>query len=187
MKIIINAVCSRKRLPSEKWILRFPQNWIQGILLDRTWKTDIWRANFEKCTFEKITFQVFGGYKKGKKSYLSTAYFNLAEIWLWDVWSIHVLILQVYQNLLTECGIPLVNLVAAAFQRHSFCEFLTQFAPISGPPIVFLWAATKINNKDTLKVSWKITTITDPNLSFFLSNGVKFEDEIPGRTLKIND
>ncbi len=50
--------------------------------------------NFKKCTFEKIAFKVFGGYKDEKNSYLSTAYNNLAEIWLWNVWSIHVLILQ---------------------------------------------------------------------------------------------
>ncbi len=39
-------------------------------------------ADFKKCTFEKIAFKVFGGYKDETNSYHSTAYTDLAEIWL---------------------------------------------------------------------------------------------------------
>ncbi len=64
------------------------------LILQRSSKSVKQSANFEKCSFKKIEFQVFGRYKDKNDSYLSTTYTNLAEIWLWNVRSIRVLILQ---------------------------------------------------------------------------------------------
>ncbi len=129
-------------------------------------------VNFEKCTFEKIKFKVFEGYKDKKNSYLCTAYTNLAETWLWNVWSVRVLFLRSSFKYIEQTVIFCSSIWRLQhFKNILFCEFLTQFGPISGPVIAFLQAAAEINNKDTLKVRRKITIITDPNLGFFLAMG----------------
>ncbi len=51
-------------------------------------------ASSSKSVEQSANFEVFGGYKDEKNSYFSTSCTNLAEIWLWDVWNIRVLILQ---------------------------------------------------------------------------------------------
>ncbi len=76
------------------WNLAWDVWSIQVLILQCSSKSVEQSANFEKCTFEKFEFQVFGGYKGEKNSYLSTVYTNLAEMWLWDVWSVHALTLQ---------------------------------------------------------------------------------------------
>ncbi len=76
-------------------------------------------------------------------------------------------------------------MAAAAFQKLSFCKFLTQFYPISGPLIAFLWVAAKINNKDILKLCRKITKITDPNFVFFLGDGTNPRMKFPAEYLKL--
>ncbi len=60
-----------------------------------------------------------------------------------------------------------------------FCEFLTQFDPISGRLIAFLHAAAEINNKDTVKVCSKIMKIADLDLGFFLDDGTNPRMKFP--------
>ncbi len=97
---------------------------------------------------------------------------QLAEIWLRDVWSIHILILQSSSKSVKRSAIFHSSIWRPLhFKNILFCEFLTQFDPISWPPIAFLLAAAKINNIDTLKICRKVTKITDPNLWFFLAMG----------------
>ncbi len=97
---------SRKRLTmSKKWILSFPQNWVVGNHINmfqkntrhitrQNLKNEHTKREFWKCTYEKIVFKLFGAHKDEKNSYFSAAYTNLAEIRLWDIRRIHVLILQ---------------------------------------------------------------------------------------------
>ncbi len=49
--------------------------------------------NLKNVLLRKSCLQFLGGFKEEKNSYHSTAYTNLAEILLWNVWSIYVLIL----------------------------------------------------------------------------------------------
>ncbi len=107
-----------------------------------------------------------------KNSYLSAVCTNFVEIWLWDIWSIHVLILQSSSKSVEQSMIFRTSIWwPQHFKNTLFCKFLTQFDPISEPLIAFLRAASEINNTDTLKVCKKITKITDPNLGFFVSTG----------------
>ncbi len=119
-------------------------------------------------SLQNVLLRFLGGYKDLKRGHISAL---SAPIWLWHVWSIHVLNLQSSLKSVEQ---------SANFEKCTFGkigEFLTKVDPISGPPTAFLWAAAKIHNKDAVKVCGKITKITDPNLGFFWRWG-ESEDEI---------
>ncbi len=65
------------------------------------------------------------------------------------------------------------------FKSIILCEFLTKVDPILGPLIAFSRVTAKINDKNTLKVCRKIAKITDPNLGFFLGDGVNPKMKFP--------
>ncbi len=72
-KIHLSAACTNL---TEIWLWDI---WsIHILILQSSLKSVEQSANFEKYTFEKNSFYVFGEYREGKNSYLSTAYTNLA-------------------------------------------------------------------------------------------------------------
>ncbi len=122
-----------------------------------------------------------GGHKDEKNSYLSTTYTTLAEIWLCDIWSIHVLILQISLKSVER---------STNFEKYTFekiGEFLTKFYSILGLPTVFLRSAAEINNKNTLKIMQENYENHWSEFKFFSWLWDESEDKILIRTFKIID
>ncbi len=87
---------------SEKWILSFSQKWVVGTnismfqkntrhIAHRIWKTSLNKVGILKNALLRKSPLKFMEDIKMKKIYISAL---PTPIWLWHVWSIHVLILQ---------------------------------------------------------------------------------------------
>ncbi len=108
--------------------------------------------------------KVFGGYKDEKNS------ISALPTPIWSKFGFEMSEVYVYYILQgsSKSVEQSVNFEKCTFEKIT--QFLTKFDPISGPPIAFLGATTKISNRGTLQVCRKITKITHPNSVFFLGD-----------------
>ncbi len=111
---------------------------VHALILQSSSKSVEQSANFKECTFEKITFEVFRGYKD-KKFILQHCLHQLAEISLWDVWNIHVLILQSSSKSVEHSVIFRSSIWWPQRFKNLLWLFLTQFNPISEFTIAFFY------------------------------------------------
>ncbi len=132
--------------------------------------------SLKNVLLRKSSLKLLRGYKD-EKIRISVLH---APIWLWDVWKIHVLILQSLLKSVERSA----NFEKCTFEKID--ESLTKFDPISRVPTYFLQTAPENNNKGTLKVCRKITKITDPNSGFFLDNGANLKMKFPSELSKLS-